>query len=64
MAGKNLRLLGLEESPYRQPDIHETIRNLMQEISRGEETYTPVELKKLEQKLEEYRVMLRRLTEP
>ena len=64
MGGKNLRLLGIEESPNRQPDIHETIRSLELEISLGEAVYMPAELETLERKLAQYREWLKRLTEP
>jgi len=60
---KNLYLLGLQESPNRQPDIFEMIRTLENEISRGEAIYSTAELFKLERKLDEYRELLRVLTQ-
>lgn len=62
MTGKNLYLLGLQESANRQPDIHETIRTLEHEIARGSEVYTSDELARLEGKLDDYRKVLERLT--
>ena len=63
MKGKNLRLLGREESPNRQPSIQEIISSLQEEISRGEAVYTVDELRLLERKLAEYEQMLRNLLE-
>jgi hypothetical protein len=62
--GKNLRLLGREESPARQSSIQEIIRELQEEISRGEAVYSPEELRLLERKLAEYEQMLRTLLGP
>lgn len=62
MSGRNLRLLGREESPARQPDIHEIIRDLEGEIAWGRERYTPEEVALLERKLAEYQELLRSLT--
>jgi hypothetical protein len=62
VSDKNLYLLGLQESSNRQPDIHEMIRNLEDEIALGEDVYTSTELSKLEQKLYEYREFLRIMT--
>lgn len=62
MDGKNLRLLGREESPNRQPDIHEMIRTLQTEIAKGEPVYTKPELALLERKLAEQLEMLRVIT--
>jgi hypothetical protein len=62
MALKNLRLLGLEESPNRQPDIHEMIRDLRKEIAKGEAVYSKDELACLEKKLDEHLEMLRVIT--
>ncbi|MBT0665175.1 hypothetical protein KI809_12785 [Geobacter pelophilus] len=63
MSPKNLYLLGLEESPNRQPDIHEMIRSLKNEISRGEEVYSRDELAILERKLHECQEFLRAMTQ-
>ena len=63
MTGKNLYLLGLQQSPTRQPDIHEMIRNLESEIARGEQVYSSGELARLEQKLHECREFLRAMTQ-
>lgn len=62
MEGKNLRLLGLEESPTRQPDIHEMIRTLTYEIAKGDKVYTESELSLLRRKLDEQMEMLRVIT--
>jgi hypothetical protein len=61
VTGKNLRLLGIEESPARQPSIIEMIRDLETEIDRGTDVYTPAELARLEAKLTEYRELLQLL---
>jgi hypothetical protein len=63
MNGKNRYLLGEQESPNRQPDIHETIRDLEHEIARGGLVYTTTEIATLERKLDEYREILRVLTQ-
>lgn len=59
---KNLRLLGLEESPNRQPDIHEMIGALKAEIAKGESVYSKSELALLQRKLDEQLEMLRVIT--
>lgn len=64
MTGKNLRLLGREESPNRQPSIQEIIRDLQEEIARGEAVYTAEELRLLERKLDDYEQTLRVLLGP
>ncbi len=64
MEGKNLRLLGREESPNRQPSIQEIIGDLQEEIARGDAVYTVDELSVLERKLAEYELMLRNLLGP
>lgn len=64
MTGKNLRLLDREESPNRQPSIHEIIRDLQGEIARGEAVYSLEEIRLLERKLAEYEQTLRLLLEP
>ena len=64
MEGKNLRLLGREESPSRQPSIQEIIGDLQEEISRGEAVYTVDELRVLERKLADYEQTLRNLLGP
>ncbi|MDA8413881.1 MAG: hypothetical protein M0023_08850 [Desulfobacteraceae bacterium] len=61
MKGKNLRLLGREESPSRQPTIQEIISELQEEIARGGAVYTAEELRLLGRKLDEYEQMLRNL---
>jgi len=61
MAGKNLRLLGLERSPAWQPSIHEVIAELNSELEKGAAVYTSTEMEKLAQKLAEYKTMLERL---
>ena len=61
MSGKNLMLLGIEESPARQPSIIEMIRDLETEIDRGTGVYTPAELARLEANLSEYRELLQLL---
>ena len=61
MKGKNLRLLGLEESPNRQPTIQEIISDLQNEIERGESVYTVDEIRLLERKLVDYEELLRSL---
>ena len=54
MTGRNLRLLGLEESPNRQPSIQEMIAELRMELAKGEAVYTADELRILARKLAEY----------
>jgi hypothetical protein len=61
MKGKNLYLLGREESPSRQRSIQETIGDLQEEIARGDAVYTKDELSLLERKLAEYELMLQNL---
>lgn len=63
MNGKNLYLLGEKERPGRQPDIHEIINDLENEISKGLPVYTAEEISRLERKLEEYRELYRVLTQ-
>lgn len=62
MKGKNLRLLGLEESPNRQPTIQEIISDLQNEIERGESVYTVDEIRLLERKLADYELLSRSLS--
>ena len=57
--GKDLQLLGLEESPGSQPTVTETIRALEAELAKGEAVYTADELARLERKLAGYRELLR-----
>lgn len=64
MNGKNLRLLGREESPARQSSIQEMIDELQKEIARRETVYTPDELQVLERKLADYERMLINLLGP
>ena len=61
MNGKNLRLLGREESPGRQPTIQETIADLRREIERGRAVYSEQELSILARKLAEYETLLERM---
>jgi len=61
--GKNMRLLGREDSASRQPNIQEIIGDLQEEIARGEAVYTVDELRVLEMKLAEYEQMLQNLLE-
>ncbi|WP_298437854.1 hypothetical protein [Geobacter sp.] len=56
--GKDLCLLHDENCPDRKDDIVELIAKLKREIARGTEVYTPAELKKLQNKLEEYERLL------
>lgn len=62
MKAKNLRLLGLEESPNRQPTIQEIISDLQNEIERGESVYTCDEIGLLERKLADYELLSRSLS--
>ena len=62
MTGKNLRLLGLEESPGRQPTIQELIADLRRELDRGGAVYTAAELRTLEAKLRDYEQLLENMT--
>ena len=64
MKGKNMLLLGREESPNRQSSIQEIIRDLQEEIARGEAVYTVDEIRLLEGKLADYEQTLRSLLEP
>ena len=59
-----MRLLGREEPPNRQASIQEIIRDLQEEIARGEAVYTVDELRLLERKLAEYEQILRSLLGP
>ena len=59
---KNLRLLGLEESPARQSSLQETIAALRGEIDKGAVVYNREELATLERKLTEAEGLLRALT--
>lgn len=61
MNGKNLRLLGEEQSPAGQPTMQEMIAALQTELAKGEAVYTRAELDKLERKLADYEFMLQRL---
>lgn len=61
MKAKNLRLLGREESPNRQPSIQEIISELQEEIARGEVVYSSDELLMLKDKLAEYERILQSL---
>jgi len=62
--GKNMLLLGREESPNRVSSIQEIIRDLQEEIARGEAVYTVDEIRLLEVKLADYEQTLRSLLEP
>ena len=59
MREKNLRLLGREEGPNRQPTILEIIAELKEEIALGEAVYSADELRILERKLADYEQLLR-----
>lgn len=58
---KNLRLLGREEGPCRQPTILEIIADLKSEIEQGRAVYSEQELAILERKLAEYETLLERM---
>lgn len=58
-----MRLLGREESRNSQPSILEMIRDLKEEIARGESVYTADEIRTLERLLVDYEQVLRSLTE-
>ncbi len=60
-SGKNLRLLGREECPGRQPTVQETIADLKREIEQGLDVYSEQELSILERKLAEYETLLERM---
>jgi hypothetical protein len=60
---KNLRLLGIADPPWRQPDIFEMIRDLEAELAQGAAVYTAAELVTLEAKLAEYKALLRIINE-
>ena len=62
--GKNMRLLGREESPGRQSSIQEIIKDLQEEVARGEEVYTVDEIRLLEGQLAEYERILQSLLGP
>lgn len=64
MSAKNLRLLGLEPSPARQPTMEETIAALQAELARGEAIYNKDELDTLARKLADYEYMLQRMLAP
>jgi hypothetical protein len=57
-------LLGREESPNRVSSIQEIIRDLQEEIARGEAVYTADEIRLLEGKLSDYEQTLRSLSGP
>ena len=63
MNEKNLYLLGEKELPNCQPDIHEMIRKLENEIARGELIYTKAEISRLARKLDEYKELYRVLAQ-
>ena len=56
--GKNLCLLASENCPDRKDTINEIIAKLEAEISKGPAVYTPAELRILQQKLDDYELML------
>ncbi|TWJ17554.1 hypothetical protein [Geobacter argillaceus] len=60
-SGKNLRLLGREKGPGRQPTIQEIIVDLQREIEQGLAVYSEQELAILERKLAEYETLLERM---
>jgi hypothetical protein len=53
-AGKDLCLLHAENCPEQTDTIHEKLAKLQHEIDKGVIVYTPVEIARLERKLEEY----------
>ena len=55
---KDLCLLNGENCPDRKETITELIERLKREIARGEAVYTRDELRRLEQKLEDYEYLL------
>ncbi len=57
-AGKNLCLLAGKNCPDRKDTINEIIAKLKTEISKGTAVYTPAELRILQQKLDDYELML------
>ena len=59
--GKNLWLLGREESPGRQPTIQEIIADLKREIGQGLAAYSEQELAILQRKLAEYETLLEQM---
>lgn len=64
MKGKNMRLLGREESPGRQSSIQEIIRDLKEEVARGNAVYTVDEIRLLEGQLAQYEQLLQSLSGP
>jgi hypothetical protein len=58
VSARNLRLLGDEKSPLWQPSLQEIIAELQAELSKGEQVYSPEELRHLERKLADYEQML------
>ena len=61
-SGKNLRLLGMEVSPWQQLTITEEIAALQGELARGEKVYSADELRLLARKLAEREEQFRVLT--
>lgn len=58
---KNRCLLYGEECPDRKDTILELIDKLREEIAKGSDCYTPEELRRLQQKLEDYEFLLDQL---
>jgi len=54
-SGKNVCLLYSENCPEQADTIFEKIAKLQNEIARGGNVYSPIEIARLENKLEEYR---------
>jgi len=57
-AGKDICLVYAENCPEQAETIFEKIAKLQHEIARGKGIYTPVEIARLENKLEEYQGLL------
>ena len=62
MHEKDMLLLDSQLSPTRTDSVTEMIARLNREIARGEAVYAPEELEKLVTKLQEYELLLERLT--
>ena len=62
MADKDRALLDDSVNPTRTDSITERIARLKREIARGEQVYSPEELKRLERMLEDYTYLQESLT--
>ena len=62
VSGKNLRLLGVEVSPWQQLSLPEEIIALQAELAKGGAIYSAEELRLLARKLAEREEQLRVLT--